>query len=137
LREREYPGDHEVRRVRHNGEIRWRNDLVFVSQGLVGEPVGLCEIDGEGTWRICHGAIELGIIDAVGKLRHAQGGDASPPCAPAPTSRLKNCYPCARIKALPMSPAGQSTRLRRDLVHVVRRCEENPLPYGGERKRAE
>jgi putative transposase len=78
LREPEYPGDHEVRRVRHNGEIRWRNDLVFVSQVLVGEPVGLCEIDGEGTWRICHGAIELGIIDAVGKLRHAQGGDASP-----------------------------------------------------------
>jgi putative transposase len=82
LREPEYPSDHEVRRIRHNGDIRWRNEVIFVSQVLVGEPVGVCEID-DGSWRVCYGPIALGIIDAAGKFRRAQGGDASPPCGPA------------------------------------------------------
>src|SRR5262249_17327454 len=48
LREPEYPSDHEVRRVRHNGDIRWRNDVIFLSQVLVGEPIGLRQIDDNG-----------------------------------------------------------------------------------------
>jgi putative transposase len=68
LREPEYAGDHEVRRVRHNGEIRWRNELIFISQVLTGEPLGLCQIDEDGSWKVCYGPIELGIIDAAGKF---------------------------------------------------------------------
>jgi Integrase core domain len=39
LREPEYGGECEVRRVRHNGDIRWRNRTIYVNQALVGEPV--------------------------------------------------------------------------------------------------
>ncbi len=74
LREPAYAGDQEVRRVRHNGEIRWRNELVFISQVLTGEPVGLCQIDEDGSWRISYGPIELGIIDAAGKFAARKAG---------------------------------------------------------------
>ena len=39
-----------VRRVRHNGEIEWRGALVFVSQVLVGEPVGASETETAPGW---------------------------------------------------------------------------------------
>jgi putative transposase len=74
LREPEYASDHEVRRVRHNGEIRWRNELIFISQVLVGEPVGLREIDDKGHWQVCYGPIELGIIDAAAKFAARKAG---------------------------------------------------------------
>ena len=41
LREPDYPVDHEVRRVRSNGEIKWRGKLVYLNCGLAGEPIGL------------------------------------------------------------------------------------------------
>lgn len=63
LREPVY-GEHcEVRRVRSNGEIKWKGDLVFVSQVLVGEPVGIHH-QPEG-WRVCYGHVDLGVIDPV------------------------------------------------------------------------
>ena len=61
LREPEYGGDHEVRRVRHNGDIRWRNGTIYVNQALVGEPVGLVENDATG-WTVSYGPIVLGTI---------------------------------------------------------------------------
>jgi hypothetical protein len=30
-------------RVRQNGEIRWRNNTIYVNQALVGEPIALEE----------------------------------------------------------------------------------------------
>jgi transposase InsO family protein len=65
LREPEYDADHVVRRVRQNGEIKWKGDLIFIGQALVGEPVGLIEID-DGRWRLRYGPIELGDIDPHG-----------------------------------------------------------------------
>ena len=41
LRQPEYAGDVQVRRVRANGEIKWKGALVFLSETLSGEPVGL------------------------------------------------------------------------------------------------
>ena len=38
-----YPADVAVRRVRSNGEIRWRGKLIFVSEALIGEAVGIEE----------------------------------------------------------------------------------------------
>ncbi len=55
------------RRVRRGGEIKWRGRLVFVSEVLAGEPVGLLEQAG-GRWCIAYGPIELGIIDPKGRL---------------------------------------------------------------------
>ena len=46
LRQPTYSADHEVRYVRHNGEIRWRGETVYISEALVGEPVGLLEKPG-------------------------------------------------------------------------------------------
>lgn len=38
-----YPADAAVRRVRSNGEIRWKGKLIFVSEALSGEAVGISE----------------------------------------------------------------------------------------------
>jgi len=56
-----YDADHEVRRVRGSGEIKWRGDHIFIGQALSGEPVGLTELeDGSYLVRFCHR--ELGVI---------------------------------------------------------------------------
>ncbi len=65
LREPGYGPDHTVRRVRTNGEIKWGGQLIYVSQALAREPVGLLE-DADGAWRVCFGPIELGLIDHRG-----------------------------------------------------------------------
>jgi transposase InsO family protein len=62
LRSPDYPDDHQIRRVRTSGEIKWRGQLVFISQVLVGEPVALEEQE-DGDWTICYGPIDLGTID--------------------------------------------------------------------------
>jgi putative transposase len=61
LREPGYGVDHRVRRVRHNGEIKWNGYTIYISEALVGEPVGLVE-DDEGCWIVSYGRIELGVI---------------------------------------------------------------------------
>jgi putative transposase len=61
LREPEYSADHEVRRVRHSGEIRWQGDTIYINAALVGEPIGLTETD-DGGWSVSYGPIDLGVI---------------------------------------------------------------------------
>jgi putative transposase len=61
LREPNYGPDHTVRRVRHNGEIRWQGNTIYVNEALIGEPVGLLE-DEDGGWRAYYGPIALGVI---------------------------------------------------------------------------
>ena len=51
---------HEVRRVRHNGDIRWRNRTIYVNQALVGEPVGI--VENATGWIVSYGPIMLGTI---------------------------------------------------------------------------
>jgi len=55
----EYPGHYEVRRVRANGDISWRSRLLFISETLGGEDVGLEETD-EDLWSLYFGPILLG-----------------------------------------------------------------------------
>ena len=75
LREPEYGVDAQVRRVRANGEIKWRGDLIFLSETLIGEPVGLRPAEG-GRYDIWYGPIRLAGIDHRGRLtRH----DRAPP----------------------------------------------------------
>ena len=59
LREPEYGAEHQVRRVRHNGDIRWRNRTIYINQAQVGEPVGVVENDVAG-WVVSYGPIVLG-----------------------------------------------------------------------------
>lgn len=77
LREPTYGGDHTVRRVRHNGEIRWQGNTIYISEALIGEPVGLIE-DEDGNWTACYGPIALGVIphrgDRLRKPKHRACG---------------------------------------------------------------
>jgi putative transposase len=82
LREPEYAADRQVRCVRQNGEIKWRNELIFISEALVGEPIALCDND-DGTWQLSYGPIELGTIDAAGKFAARKSG-TRPRLAPQP-----------------------------------------------------
>jgi putative transposase len=43
LEDPHYPADAAIRRVRSNGEIRWQGKLIFVSEALIGEAVGIRE----------------------------------------------------------------------------------------------
>jgi putative transposase len=56
----EYPPLIEVRRVRSNGQIKWHGELVFVSEALIGELVGITE-DKDG-WLVSFGPIPLGLL---------------------------------------------------------------------------
>jgi len=62
LREPAYDHTHAVRRVRSNGEIKWGGNLIFVSQVLVGEPIGIAETE-SGEWLVRYADIELGYLD--------------------------------------------------------------------------
>jgi len=58
----EYDDDVIVRHVRHNGEIKWKGHLIYVSEVLAGEPVGLEQID-EHLWDIRFSFHHLGILN--------------------------------------------------------------------------
>jgi len=58
----EYDSHIEVRRVRTNGQIKWHGKRVFVSEALIGEPVGLRQID-ESCWQLLFCAMPLGVIN--------------------------------------------------------------------------
>ena len=70
LEEPWYDAWHEVRRVRTDGSIKWGGDMVFVSEPLAGEPVGIAETD-SGHWIVRFAGIDLGIIDRRTKKLHA------------------------------------------------------------------
>ena len=53
-----------VRRVRSNGQIKWKGDLVYLSEALIGEPVGLAQRD-EWTWSIRFGPLIIGTLATV------------------------------------------------------------------------
>ena len=57
-----YDADHEVRRVRQHGDIKWRGRHVFIGEAFAGELVGLADQgDGRTLVRFC--GRDLGMID--------------------------------------------------------------------------
>jgi putative transposase len=62
VRTPEYDCGMEVRRVRSNGYIKWHGKLVFVSEAIIGEPVGLKQID-EARWQLLFCKMPLGVIN--------------------------------------------------------------------------
>jgi transposase InsO family protein len=92
LREPDYGPDHELRRVRHNGEIRWQGNTIYISEALVGEPIGFLE-DQDGDWTAYYGPITLGIIEHRGdRLRKP---------------KRRTCGLVDNATALPTSPQDQ------------------------------
>jgi transposase InsO family protein len=61
-----YDDDHAVRRVRTNGCIKWGGQMLFVTEALVGEPVGVAETE-TGCFIVRFAGMDLGIIDRAGK----------------------------------------------------------------------
>lgn len=110
LREPDYPDGYEIRRVRHNGEIRWRGRTIYVSAALVGEPVGVDERD-DGSSIVVFGPVTLGIIapgrdrlqkappKARGHVDEASGLAHMPTGATTATTNMNK-----RGHVLPMSP---------------------------------
>ena len=70
LRSPDYPAHVAVRRVRGNGEIKWKSKAIFISKALRGEPVGLHLID-DDAWLVKYGPILLGTLKGRDKWRRA------------------------------------------------------------------
>ena len=64
LEEPAYPSDYQLRRVRSNGQIKWRGEKIFLSEPLIGELVGLKETD-NGDTQVYFGQVPLPSIDAL------------------------------------------------------------------------
>jgi len=58
----EYGPGTTVRRVRYNGEIKWHGDLIYISQVLAQEPLGLKQIE-EEKWEVRYNFHLLGTLD--------------------------------------------------------------------------
>jgi len=80
IEEPHYDAEHAVRRVRSNGEIRWGGDLIFVSETLAGEPIGVAETE-TGDWFVHFADYSVGLIDRRTKKMR--------PFAPARPGRRK------------------------------------------------
>jgi transposase InsO family protein len=60
-----YDADHQVRRVRRTGEIKWKGEFVFIGEALVGELIGIAELEtGDHVVRFCD--LDIGLIDRRG-----------------------------------------------------------------------
>jgi putative transposase len=90
----EYPAHWLVRSVRSNGEIKWNGTTIFLAESLIGEPVGLDQVN-DHEWFIYFGALPLARINEKGiitpfravrekrKHKHAnKAGDKEKPAHP-------------------------------------------------------
>lgn len=60
--EPDYPAEAAVRKVRHNGAVKWQGAEVYVSATLAGEPVAIEETE-SGEWAMRFHPHRLGFID--------------------------------------------------------------------------
>jgi hypothetical protein len=98
----DYPGHIERRQIRTSGEIKWRGQLLYVTQALVGELVGLEEID-DDKWLVRFGPIPLALVDSYdNRILHyrprwrwhpAAGGHAAVDNSGGPTGPLRHPQP--------------------------------------------
>jgi transposase InsO family protein len=69
----EYESGITVRHVRHNGEIKWHGEFIYVSEVLAKEPLGLKPID-EDKWELRYSFHVLGVLDQrTNKITPAKG----------------------------------------------------------------
>jgi len=72
LPEPDYPSGFAVRRVRTNGEVKWRGQLLHLSSALVGEPIAIEDAD-QG-WRVWFYREPIAFIRTDGKVLPIQSG---------------------------------------------------------------
>jgi len=73
LKEPEYPGGIEVRRVRYCGTIKWKGEQLFLTQSLHLEPVGIEQVS-SSMWAVKYGPLLLGYIDDSKKFHRLKSG---------------------------------------------------------------
>ncbi len=95
VREVEYPTADLVRRVRSNGELRWQGQLVFLSESLAGEPVGLTALDDQH-YQVAFGPLVLGVLDRATGRVHRPARPARP-APPKTTSNVTSIVPSAPL----------------------------------------
>jgi len=78
-----YDPDHEVRRVRTDGTIKWRGERVFIGEALIGEVIGLLEQE-RGGHLVCFCGRDLGLIDAAVRFHRFAPPRARLRCAMEP-----------------------------------------------------
>ena len=66
LPEVQYESGITVRQVRHKGEIKWRGELIYISEVLAKEPIGLKPIDND-KWELRYSFHPLGVLDERNK----------------------------------------------------------------------
>jgi len=66
-----------VRRVRSNGEIKWRGRKLYLSEALVGELVGLEQID-DRYWSVLFGPVQLAWLDEYNRTLIQSGNETKP-----------------------------------------------------------
>ena len=76
-----YDADHEVRRVRSTGEIKWKGRLIFIGEAFAGELIGLSE-DEKGAHRVSFASRQLGILAPDFVFRRYAGPPWRPVSAP-------------------------------------------------------
>lgn len=98
----EYPENQLLRSVRHDGCIKWKGQSLYVSEALIGQVVGLEEMD-DRLWHMNFGALLLGVVDGRGK-RHKLLPVPRSPGPPSLRSGGAAGAPCAQPTALKVSP---------------------------------
>lgn len=85
LEDPDYGPHEQVRRVRTSGEVRWRGGLIFISEALIGEAIGISERQ-DGHWLVRFADVPLALIDRyTGKLtRFGPGRPPKPQSSPHP-----------------------------------------------------
>jgi len=68
LEEPWYDAEHQVRRVRPSGDIKWKGQILFLSEALAGQLVGIAELEtGDYVARFCN--LDIGLIGRNGGFR--------------------------------------------------------------------
>jgi putative transposase len=80
-------GDAEVRKVRSSGEIKWKGAMLYVTEALIGEAVGLSE-QTNGNWLVRFADVPLGYIDRSNNKLFRFGPGRPPRTKAEPTSPL-------------------------------------------------
>lgn len=62
-----YDADHQTRRVRSNGEIKWNGGFVFISEALVDQLVGVAELE-TGNHVVRFRDLDVGLLDRKGRF---------------------------------------------------------------------
>jgi transposase InsO family protein len=88
IEELAYDARHVVRRVRSTGEIRWRGELVFLTEVLAGEIVGIREV-ADDSWVVRFATLDIGVIEhKTRKLRRFTAPRPGRREAPNPTKTV-------------------------------------------------